>query len=140
MNAVEAICRILDHGGSRILPEAQGLNLPDAPSISESGNLDRLPQRRAAEEPPSRTPEQIVLEADEITLKVGDVVLSMTREEGGTLEIRAPRVRIVGEQIVSEAEGANTIAGESVVSEARLHNDVLGKLIRVDGQCVQINS
>jgi hypothetical protein len=49
-------------------------------------------------------------------------------------------VRIHAEEILSEAQGTNTIAGEHVIAEAEMHADLLGKLIRIDGQCVKINS
>lgn len=140
MNATDAVCRIPEPSRSKVPTDTGGLDLPVTPAIIEAADPRTFSGHPDAGNPPTRKQEQIVLEADEITLKVGDVMLSMTREDGGTLEIRAPRVRIVGEEIISEAEGANTIAGDSVVSEARLHNDVLGKLIRIDGQCVQINS
>jgi hypothetical protein len=84
-------------------------------------------------------PERIVIEADEVTFRVGGASLTLTKENGGTLEIRAAKVRIQGEDILTEAAGTNTIAGGNVVAEAELHADLLGKLIRIDGQCVKIN-
>jgi hypothetical protein len=85
-------------------------------------------------------PEKILIEADEFTVKVGDAILSLTKADGGTLEIRAPHVRIVGDDIISEAVGTNSVVGEHVVAEAAFHADLLGKLIRIDGQFVKINS
>ena len=67
-------------------------------------------------------------------------MLSLTKENGGTLEIRARHVRLLGEEIVSQATGTNAVIGEHVVAEAEMHADLLGKLIRIDGQCVKINS
>lgn len=85
-------------------------------------------------------PDRLVIEADEVTFRVGGATLSLTKENGGTLEIRAAHVRIHAEEILSEAVGTNAITGEHVVAEAEMHADLLGKLIRIDGQCVKINS
>jgi hypothetical protein len=85
-------------------------------------------------------PDRLVIEADEVTFRVGRATLSLTKENGGTLEIRAENVRIFAKEIMSEATGTNAIAGEHVVAEAEMHADLLGKLIRIDGQCVKINS
>jgi len=84
--------------------------------------------------------ERLLIEADEITFRVGGATLSLTKENGGTLEIRAGHVRIQAEEILSEAAGTNAITGEHVVAEAEMHADLLGKLVRIDGQCVKINS
>jgi hypothetical protein len=84
--------------------------------------------------------DRVVVEAEEITFRVGGASLTLTKENGGTLKIRAARVRIRAEEISSEATGTNAIAGEHVVAEAEMHADLLGKLIRIDGQCVKINS
>jgi hypothetical protein len=81
----------------------------------------------------------VVVEADQIILKAGEAMLILNRANGGTLEIRAPRVVIHGDDVTSEAEHTNTLAGHSVVTEAVVHADVLGKLIRINGQCVKIN-
>jgi hypothetical protein len=66
-------------------------------------------------------------------------MLILNRANGGTLEIRAPHVLIRGTEVTSEAEQTNTLAGGNVVAEAVVHADVLGKLIRINGQCVKIN-
>jgi hypothetical protein len=80
-----------------------------------------------------------VIEAEEIVFRVGQAMLALTRENGGTLEIRAPNVRIAGENIVSMAGGTMSVLGKSVVVEAGENADVMGKLVRIDGQCVKIN-
>lgn len=86
-----------------------------------------------------RRPHPVVVEADEIVFKAGAATLSLSSRDGGTLEIRAPHVRILGENVLSEAEQTNSVVGRNVVTEAELAADVLGKLIRINGQCVKIN-
>jgi hypothetical protein len=111
-----------------------------APPAVEASPVGHRRQPRDQQLSHTAKPEHLLLEADEITLKVGNVTLTMSQQNGGTLEIRAPHVRIVGEDVHSEAETTNTIVGENVVSEATMHSDLLGKLIRIDGQFVKINS
>src|SRR5262245_24055246 len=72
----------------------------------------RLPSDRPGE---SECRDRLVIDAEEVTFRVGRATLSLTKENGGTLEIRAAHVRIHAEEILSEAEGTNTIAGEHVV-------------------------
>lgn len=103
-----------------------------------AAETDRRPQADSLAK--SDRPDRLVIEADEVTFRVGGATLSLTKENGGTLEIRAVHVRIHAEEILSEATGTNAIAGEQVVAEAKMHADLLGKLIRIDGQCVKINS
>jgi hypothetical protein len=84
-------------------------------------------------------PKRIVVEADEIVFKAGEATISLSSANDGTVEIRAAHVHILGEQVVSEARQTNSIVGHDVVTEAALATDVLGKLIRINGQCVKIN-
>ncbi|QDU41253.1 hypothetical protein Mal4_56180 [Maioricimonas rarisocia] len=86
-----------------------------------------------------KSPERVILEADEIVFKVGEATLTLSKEGSGTIELRAPNVRLVGEHVLSEASASNTIVGETVVSEATQTSDLLAKLIRINGQCVKIN-
>jgi len=86
-----------------------------------------------------KPPERVILEADEIVFKVGDATLTLSREGSGTIELRAPNIRLIGDEVHSEATGTNTVVGETVVSEATQTSDLLAKLIRINGQCVKIN-
>ena len=140
MSLTEAPISTSDH--PRPSPRAQADRCRPT-AIASTSDAAGLVQRSSNHDQPAEAaaqPERLLLEADEITFKVGDAVLTMTRENGGTLEIRAPNVRIMGEDVLSEAERTNTIVGENVVSEATMHADLLGKLIRIDGQFVKINS
>lgn len=115
------------------------------PSRLPAGDFERRTARVTDEAAHARRearggPEQLVVEADEITLRVGEAILKLTKENGGTLEIRAANVRILGNSILSHATETNSVVGEHVVAEAEMHADLLGKLIRIDGQCVKINS
>lgn len=89
--------------------------------------------------PGNHPPERVVVEADEIVFKAGEATLTLSCRNGGTLEICAPRIQIRGEEVLSEATQTNSVVGHHVVTEAELAADVLGKLIRIDGQCVKIN-
>jgi hypothetical protein len=116
------------------------------PSRISLSDFDRMEARLPAvgDHVPGHAPaaptQRLVIEADEVTFRVGEAVLSLTKENGGTLEIRARHVRLRGEEIVSQATGTNAVVGEHVVAEAEMHADLLGKLVRIDGQCVKINS
>lgn len=118
-------------------PPADGFNQSLLAALVAAGTDRRLQSDVPVD--PERL-ERLLIEADEITFRVGGATLSLTKENGGTLEIRAGHVRIHAEEILSEAAGTNAITGESVVAEAEMHADLLGKLVRIDGQCVKINS
>ena len=140
MKSPEVLCCPPERPSPKNLHEAVRPDPSATKSQVDVEKPDHLPRIRELGTSSSQKLEQVVLEADEITFKVGNVVLSMTKKDGGTLEIRAPRIRLLGEDIISEADGTNTIVGENVVTEASFLNDLLGKLIRIDGQCVRINS
>jgi hypothetical protein len=118
-------------------PPADGFNQSLLAALVAAGADRRLQSDVPVD--PERL-ERLLIEADEITFRVGGATLSLTKENGGTLEIRAGHVRIHAEEILSEAAGTNAITGETVVAEAEMHADLLGKLVRIDGQCVKINS
>ena len=105
------------------------LNAPDA--------CKGMARHFPAQPTPSQD-KQVVVEADEIVFRAGEATLTLKRD-GGVIEIRAPEIRLVGKQITSEAEENHTTKGNMVVSEAGKFSDLLGKLIRINGQCVKIN-
>ena len=109
------------------------VDVPVSPSVTcpDSGEGSELPG--------SHRPERVVVEADEIVFKAGEATLTLSCRNGGTLEICAPRIQIRGDEVLSEATQTNSVVGHHVVTEAELAADVLGKLIRIDGQCVKIN-
>jgi hypothetical protein len=126
-------------------PGAVSVHRRPVTSRLPTGEFDRRGAHVGSETPGVRreahtTPEHIVVEADEITLRVGNAVIKLTKENGGTLEIHAANVRIHGNSILSQATQTNSMVGEHVIAEAEMHADLLGKLIRIDGQCVKINS
>lgn len=83
-------------------------------------------------------PKQIVVEAEEIVFRAGDATITLSREQGGIVEIHAPTLRLTGDNILSEATESNTTVGRRIVSEAISVSELLGRLVRVDGQCVRI--
>lgn len=87
----------------------------------------------------STAPQQIVVEADEIIFRAGEATITLSKSQGGIVEIHAPTLRLTGDDILSEAAETNTTAGRRVVSEAISVSELLGRLVRVDGQCVKIS-
>lgn len=83
---------------------------------------------------------RLVIDADEIVFRAGGATLTLRNEGAGVIELSAPEIRIHGENVISEASHQHTTRGEFVVSEAAMFSDLLGKLIRINGQCVKINS
>lgn len=83
--------------------------------------------------------ERVVVEADEIVFRAGEATITLSSSGGGVVEIHAPALRLTGDQILSEATDTNTTAGRRVVSEAVGVSELLGRLVRVDGQCVKIS-
>ncbi len=63
----------------------------------------------------------------------------MRSDGGGLIEIKAAKVSIVGDEVVSAAATTHTTKGTMVVFEAAKFSDLIGKLIRINGQCVKIN-
>ena len=100
------------------------------------------PQDSTSAKPTSQQegrPQRIVVEADEIVLKAGEATITLSRSHGGIIEIHAPALRLLGDQILSEATDSNTTVGRRVVSEAISVSELLGRLVRVDGQCIKIS-
>ena len=98
--------------------------------------------RQSAEElnaPPEAKPKRVEIEADEIVFKAGEATITMKKADGGIVEIHAPNLKLTGDNILSEASNNNTTAGKNVICEAISVADLLGKLVRVDGQCVRIS-
>ena len=111
---------------------------PPATPIPETRTEVTTPPVRQ-DVPTADDKKRIVVEADEIVFKAGDATITLSKADGGIIEIHAPQLRLSGTDIVSEATESNTTAGRNVVSEALSVSELLGRLVRVDGQCVKIS-
>lgn len=108
------------------------------PASAESSTSENL-QASVLPADTATVPQQIVVEADEIVFRAGEATITLSKSQGGIVEIHAPTLRLTGDDILSEAAETNTTAGRRVVSEAISVSELLGRLIRVDGQCVKIS-
>lgn len=97
------------------------------------------PHSNRQEIPKPDDTKRLVVEADEIVFKAGKATITLSKSSGGIVEIHAPQLRLTGTDILSEATESNTTAGRRVVSEALSVTELLGRLVRVDGQCVKIS-
>jgi hypothetical protein len=108
-------------------------------SVPAESPADHTLAAKPADGPAASETRRIVVEADEIVFKAGGATFTLRNDGNGTIEIAAGSIVLKGEEITSAADQTHTTKGTMIVSEAAKFSDLLGKLIRINGQCVKIN-